>query len=87
MEYKISTGYGVSELRYTSTPEHRLQGTGEGKGASKSPIVCTKNYDVFLDVFDKVAHPIEFDHCSGDLTQKASCTLDEYVDNQSNGAV
>ena len=26
MEYKISTGYGVSEVSYTSTPENRLQG-------------------------------------------------------------
>ena len=40
-----------------------------------------------MDVFDEVAHPIEFDNCYGDPTQRASCTIDQYVDDQSNGAV
>ena len=30
MEYKISTGYGVSDLCYTSTPAQHLQGLGHG---------------------------------------------------------
>ena len=30
MEYKIFTGYGVSDVSYTSTPENRLQGSGQG---------------------------------------------------------
>jgi hypothetical protein len=40
-----------------------------------------------MDVFDEVAHPIEFEHCSGDPTQRVSRTIDQYVDDQSNGAV
>ena len=40
-----------------------------------------------MGVFEKVAHTIEFDHCSGDPTQKESRTLNQYVDDQSNGAV
>ena len=40
-----------------------------------------------MDVFDEAAHPIEFEHCSGDPTRRASRTLDQYVDDQSNGAV
>ena len=35
----------------------------------------------------KKGHPIEFEHCSGDPTRRASRTLDQYVDDQSNGAV
>ena len=58
MEYKISTGYGVSDLSYTSTPEHSLQGSGQG--GSQSPTLCTNSSDVIMDVFDEVAHPIEF---------------------------
>ena len=30
MEYKISTGYGVVDVSYTSTPENRLQESGQG---------------------------------------------------------
>jgi hypothetical protein len=85
MEYKISIGYGVSDLSYTSTPEHRLQGSGQG--GSQSPILCTTSSDVIMDVFDEVAHPIEYDHCSVDPTQQASRTIDQYVDGQSNEAV
>ena len=49
--------------------------------------MCTNISDVIMDVLDEVAHPIEFDHCSGDSTQQASHTNDQYVDYQSNGAV
>ena len=58
MEYKISTGYGVLNLSYTSTPDHRLQGSGQG--GSQSPILGTNSSDVILDFFDEAAHPIEF---------------------------
>ena len=85
MEYKISTGYGVSDVSYTSTPEHRLQGSGQG--GSQSPTFCTNSSDVILDVFDEKCHTIEFEHCSGDPAKRASRTLDQYVDDQSNGAV
>jgi hypothetical protein len=85
MEYNISTGYGVSDLSYTSTPDHRLQGSGQG--GSQSPILCTSSSDVILDFFYEADHPIEFEHCSGDLTQRAFRTIDQYVDDQSNGAV
>ena len=40
-----------------------------------------------MDIFDEVAHPIESNHWSCDPTQKESCTLDQYVDDQSNGVV
>ena len=40
-----------------------------------------------MDVFDEVSHPIKFDHCSGDSTHQASRTLEQYVDDQSNGLV
>ena len=40
-----------------------------------------------MEVFDEVAHPIECEHCSGDPTQRWSHTIDQYVDDQSNGAV
>ena len=76
---------GVSELSYTSTPENHLQGSGQG--GSQSPILCTNSSDVIMNVFDEAAHPIEFEHCSGDPTQRASRTIDQYVDDQSNGAV
>ena len=78
MEYKISTGYGDLDLSYTSEPEHCLQGSGQG--GSQSPILCTNSSDVIMDIFDEVAHPIEFDHCSEDPTQNASRTLEQYID-------
>ena len=40
-----------------------------------------------MDSFDVVSHPIEFDHCSGDPTQKVSLNLNQCMDDQSNGAV
>ena len=49
--------------------------------------MCTNSSDVILDVFDDKGHPIEFEHCSGDPVRRASRTLDQYVDDQSNGAV
>ena len=84
-EYKISTGYGVSDVSYTSTTDHRLQGSGQG--GSQSPTLCTNSSNVILDVFDEKGHTIEFKHCSGDPAKRASRTLDQYVDGQSNGAV
>ena len=40
-----------------------------------------------MDVFDEAVHPIEFDPCSEDPAQRASHTIYQYVDDQSNGAV
>ena len=77
MEYKISTGYGVLEVSYTSTPENRLQVSGQR--GSQSPTLCTNSSNVIMDVFDEAAHPIEFEHCSGDPTRRASRTLDHML--------
>ena len=72
MEYKISTGYGASDVSYTSTPENRLQGSDQG--GSQSPTFCTNSSDVIMDVFNEKGHPIEFEHCYGDPTRRASRT-------------
>ena len=85
MEYSISTGHGISPFTYTSTAAHRLQGSGQG--GSQSPILCTNSSDVILDAVDEEGHPISLDHPSDHSEWRAIRYSDQFVDDQSNGAV
>jgi hypothetical protein len=85
MEYTISTGHGISEFNYRSTAEATLQGSGQG--GSQSPIMCMCSSDVILDAMEEYGHPIEIEHPSQKEGTTFTRYIDQFVDDQSNGAV
>ena len=85
MEYTLSTGHGISEFKYRSTAEATLQGSEQG--GSQSPIMCTCSSDVILDAMEEAGHPIKVEHPSRKEGTTSKRYIDQFVDDQSNGAV
>jgi hypothetical protein len=85
MEYALSKVHGISEFKYRSTAEATLQGSGQG--GSQSPIMCTCSSGVILDAMEEAGHPMEFEHPSRKEGTTSKRYSDQFVDDQSNGAV
>ena len=85
MEYTLSTGHGMLDFKYWSTAEATLQGSGQG--GSQSPIMCTCSIDVILDAMEEAGHHMEIEHPSRKEGKASKRYSDQFVDDQSNGAV